>query len=1022
MPPQVGLVLPTSVSGESTGGDASGKRPLEGGESRQGAAKEARTDSWNADGEREKDAAEDARPQMNTTVSFDPNDLTLNAIPTTGGRLLMSLSEAGLQYLVAGARANVGVRSGRYMFEVRIVEALSPSVGSRPQTHLPKQMVRIGLSTSKCSLFLGETADSISFDSEGVLLKGTARSASKARFIRDQVIGVLVNLDEASPNAHTISLFRDGQRICDPFAIPEEMRGQPLFPHINFRSVSIQVNFGPMPMAKLPFACRMLQGAAQEDVVLRTTAPLTNGKYDVVFPICLPDEGTFDWAEAFLENHPHFVELSDRQIIDWAARSGIWRPKSNAATTSNDRPAVTYGIPALDDLNARNVIRAIAPLVPRNYLIMEVKGNLIDEERKAMLKRFDAPHFRKIAQVALGEPSDEYKARIHGELLKQKQSRVDADWKVKKAEQDRRRIIKAKKKEIAEQRRAFEAEVARKRKEEAEAEAALAAAAKAAAEQEAAEKKAALEKAAASSLEGDAKEEVKDEVKEETTEESKQESKEEGKEEDKASANTKGEETQDAVEKKNEVKEEAAAPDTKKEETTEAVAPAAKSEDGTADAKVEKKEEDDSEEDLGTEPPKAELTEEEKRQWYRAQTISDLNSNDLQAFYGKFTAPSPDEGFDDIKYIWQNEENAKAHIRNWVLQKKKTIRIEELQPSEWFFSRLSGWQKSLQEWQMRQKEFKQNPEKFRVPKKKATPKETPAADGESMEVDQKEAAEGEGADKEGAAKEGAEKEAAEKEGAAKEGAEKEGAEKEGGEQPAAEGGGEGTQADAGEKDKASEQLDGDAGEEEGPTEDKDILALEDVCDMGNGEPLFSNFMFEDWALMSLRFELHLLVYAFRRDVNDPDRPSFHEMHLLFYYTKYYRKQLNVKFFGMNSVAELLDLISDCMALSDDGVLQPALSDEPETPVDMFVKLTEKARRERQTKIDAGDESAKLRFSVLSATPASVQPKMVLPPGLMGAQSWQQNSGRQWQARPQSWSQGGYRPLTNQRWQPYGGRW
>jgi len=30
-------------------------------------------------------------------------------------------------------------------------------------------------------------------------------------------------------------------------------------------------------------------------------------------------------------------------------------------------------------------------------------------------------------------------------------------------------------------------------------------------------------------------------------------------------------------------------------------------------------------------------------------------------------------------------------------------------------------------------------------------------------------------------------------------------------------------------------------------EDIDVLKVEDVCDLGNGEPLFANFTYEDWA-------------------------------------------------------------------------------------------------------------------------------------------------------------------------------
>eukprot|EP00438_Fugacium_kawagutii_P015722 Skav235345 [mRNA] locus=scaffold520:1253293:1253487:- [translate_table: standard] len=41
-------------------------------------------------------------------------------------------------------------------------------------------------------------------------------------------------------------------------------------------------------------------------------------------------------------------------------------------------------------------------------------------------------------------------------------------------------------------------------------------------------------------------------------------------------------------------------------------------------------------------------------------------------------------------------------------------------------------------------------------------------------------------------------------------------------------------------------------------------------------PLFEKFQYEDWTLLSTRYELHLLLHSFKKDLNDPDRPSFGE--------------------------------------------------------------------------------------------------------------------------------------------------
>ena len=85
-------------------------------------------------------------------------------------------------------------------------------------------------------------------------------------------------------------------------------------------------------------------------------------------------EGTFDWVDGFLKKNPGYVELSDRKILDWAASSGVWKPKTTGWKNSNDKPEFNFGLPSMDDLSVRRLINNIAPVVPRNYLVMEATG------------------------------------------------------------------------------------------------------------------------------------------------------------------------------------------------------------------------------------------------------------------------------------------------------------------------------------------------------------------------------------------------------------------------------------------------------------------------------------------------------------------------------------------------------------------------------------------------------------------------------------------------------------------------
>jgi len=711
-----------------------------------------------AEVEHEVDAEDDTRQRLQEVVQFHPVDTTLNVIPTIGGRVLMALTEGGMQYLIAGARGSVGLRAGRYMYEVRVVESLNPiDMAPRPgsgvigRPPVPRQLVRLGFSAGGSSHFLGETEDSICFDSEGYFVANKIRTPAAQKFAREQVLTVVLNLDPTSQNANTLSLFRDGERVCKPQRLPEHLVGKALFPHVAFRNVTLQLNFGPAMCRTMPFKCRPLQDAAQQDAVVTEAVVPEDGKYEVVFPVGLPNEGVFDWLDAFLEKNPTHVELSDRMILDWAEKSGIFRPGGYAAKVSNDKPEMSFGLPSFDDLSVQKVLRAVAPTIPRNYVVMELRANLLQAERKDYLQRFSLPMYKKVAPVLLGEPPEDLKDWAQSCLLRDKEEKAQKEYVAKLAE------------------RAGAAEMRLKKLQ--------------------AEK--------------------------------------EGKSED------------------------------------------------DADSKPQQ----DEEEETPLEKPTVELTAAEKKLWFRPQVVPDLTEAVMSSSCGKFSLPDADEGFDDIRFEWQTEQPALDYFKKWQLDSKITTRIEDLQPSAWFKEKLDKWQKTLQEWHAKQKEFRE-PAKVAARKKLKSEKE-PKEGEEEVEV--------------------------------------------------------------------------------ANMEDLDIFSVEDVCNIGDDEPLFGNFEHEDWSLLGLRYEMHLLVHAFKHDTDDPERPGMHESHVIFYFQRYFVKGLSPKFYGHESMKEAFVLVKDTVGIdAKTGVIESQLAEDVDT-LDIFVKLTEENRRERQRRIDAGDETAKLKF-------------------------------------------------------------
>merc|ERR1712232_1454611 len=175
---------------------------------------------------------------------------------------------------------------------------------------------------------------------------------------------------------------------------------------------------------------------------------------------------------------------------------------------------------------------------------------------------------------------------------------------------------------------------------------------------------------------------------------------------------------------------------------------------------------------------------EEENQWYRKTALPDFTEDVLAKTFAKFTVPTKDEGFDEVAFEWQSEAKSKQIVREYVLEQKKTQKVHDLPLTDWFKEEWGAWQKELNAWKAKQREWKD-----------------PARRKKKLEEQQKKQKEKEKKEKE--KEESAEKEEGEKE---------EGAEKE------------------------DEPMEINA-------DDIEPFKVEDVMDIGNGEPLFANFSF-----------------------------------------------------------------------------------------------------------------------------------------------------------------------------------
>merc|ERR1712113_863214 len=124
-----------------------------------------------------------------------------------------------------------------------------------------------------------------------------------------------------------------------------------------------------------------------------------------------------------------------------AQKGGLWNRGANQfGNDSKDKPNLkAYG--QFEGFNLQRLIAGIAGVVPRNYVVMEVKQNLIPEDRAAILRRFPKSLYKKTAKVVMGEPASDWKTKVKNKILKQKQAFADKQYEAKVKESEMKKQI-----------------------------------------------------------------------------------------------------------------------------------------------------------------------------------------------------------------------------------------------------------------------------------------------------------------------------------------------------------------------------------------------------------------------------------------------------------------------------------------------------------------------------------------------------------------------------------------------------
>jgi len=315
--------------------------------------------------ENEKDQPTKKGKQFADVVTLNPADSTINCLIDVESSILSHTDVDQLGLLLAQARGNAGVKKGRYYYEVQILSQTAQ-----------RMEFNIGVSSLKAQWAGSE--DSIVFDTFSNCKSGDEIVLKKAKLIKkNDVIGILLNMDAKMTNKMTISLFVNGERRTDPVPLPDKLQKESLFPHISFRGCVLGVNFNAQHVT-LPFTVSMWASLVAADAEASKITKLSSPQ--VIIPIGKDCTKEVDSIVGKCDGH--FMKMDAEFLDAWAKVSNVHKKNESH-----------FGIKCFDSpTDMLPWLRAKGQSV-----VWGLGNNLFSVERQKVLKGL--PDHKKVAVV-----------------------------------------------------------------------------------------------------------------------------------------------------------------------------------------------------------------------------------------------------------------------------------------------------------------------------------------------------------------------------------------------------------------------------------------------------------------------------------------------------------------------------------------------------------------------------------------------------------------------------------------------
>ncbi|OVA14433.1 SPla/RYanodine receptor subgroup [Macleaya cordata] len=343
-------------------------------------------------------------------VELNPADCDLDFNIESTGLQGYALHEQGFAYCWSGARANVGIKGGKYCFGCKIISAQNVEMVDTPPDQ--QHVCRVGISRGDDTVAsLGETEYSYGFGGTGKFSNSGKFSNFGEKFGVGDTIVCVVNL-ENKPLA-SVGFWKNGKWLgtAGEFDVGPNGLGlvnspvrnlqweTAVFPHVLLKNVVVQMQFsvedGLVPEEGFkPWDCAYEDGNA-------VMGPnfLNPKNCELIMMVGLPASGKTTWAEKWVKERPEkrYVLLGTNLALDQMKVPGLVRKKNYGERFDRlmDRATGIF-----------NILLSRAAKTPRNYIIDQT--NVYKSARKRKLKPF--VNYHKIAVVIFPKP-DELKLR-----------------------------------------------------------------------------------------------------------------------------------------------------------------------------------------------------------------------------------------------------------------------------------------------------------------------------------------------------------------------------------------------------------------------------------------------------------------------------------------------------------------------------------------------------------------------------------------------------------------------------------